>query len=229
MTRLDDAFYKVIGKVPRIMRAPNLLLDEEIVDVMKELDYAMIQVDFNPYDWENQSEEERERVLQRWEEGLNAGNRLFLAHDTLKFTAGVLVPKMIENIREKGLRGTTLPRCKFTVRCSRSTAVTVCECLGVNQDACYKDKPVRPDHSKSVKKNSISPDENTNSSTGEAEVVGPTGDAASKGQGNQPLASQEQDNLTSEEREDPDALAFDQSSYDPSEIGIEMGKDTDPL
>jgi peptidoglycan/xylan/chitin deacetylase (PgdA/CDA1 family) len=105
MVDLELAIHEIIGKVPRIVRPPHLLLDDRVATIMARLDYAVIQIEFDTLDWDDATPEKQKTILDRWKDGFSQGVRLILAHDTHPHTADVLLPRMISSIRDAGLKG----------------------------------------------------------------------------------------------------------------------------
>jgi peptidoglycan/xylan/chitin deacetylase (PgdA/CDA1 family) len=93
------------GKFPSYVRVPYLSHGGSVLQVLTDLAYHYAHTDIDTKDYQNKTPETIETSVTRFEEGLDAGGSLVLAHDIHQTTAKVLVPRMIEILQKRGLRG----------------------------------------------------------------------------------------------------------------------------
>jgi peptidoglycan/xylan/chitin deacetylase (PgdA/CDA1 family) len=98
MTELEGAFLSIIGKFPTYMRPPYFSYNSEVLSIIGGLGYKVITCDIDTLDW--QDENSAEGVFQN---GLDNGATITLAHDPLQLTVQNLVPYMINALKAKGL------------------------------------------------------------------------------------------------------------------------------
>jgi len=98
------AVEKCTGIRPKIFRAPYLAQDESVVAVLNDLGLPSVFCSADSRDWDPESTEES--ILQRLIDGLNPG-AVLLMHEFSDKTVKIL-PKLLDAIREKGLRPVTV-------------------------------------------------------------------------------------------------------------------------
>ena len=72
---------------------------------MTELGYHVIQAGIDTLDWANDSQDGIQTSVQRFKDGLSAGGSIELSHDVHQWAANVLVQAMIDEVKNRGLRG----------------------------------------------------------------------------------------------------------------------------
>ncbi|KAL9104792.1 MAG: hypothetical protein Q9163_000290 [Psora crenata] len=105
MTLLEDALSEIIGKYPTYMRPPYFSTNDLVLQTMGELGYHVVQANIDTRDWANDSPEAIQNSVQLFREGLDAGGSIALSHDVHQATANTLVQAMIDEVRNRGLRG----------------------------------------------------------------------------------------------------------------------------
>jgi len=106
MTQLEGALLDIIGKYPTYMRPPYFAYNDEVLSIIGGLGYKIITCDVDTLDWS--SEDNAESVFQ---DGLDNGATITLAHDPLQLTVQNLVPYMINAIKAKGLTSIPVGQC----------------------------------------------------------------------------------------------------------------------
>jgi peptidoglycan/xylan/chitin deacetylase (PgdA/CDA1 family) len=121
---LEKALFYVIGKAPTYLRPPYGSCSQGCLDVTERLGYHVINFDVDPKDYLHQGAGDIGAAMDDFSRTLDArrwGNSfLVLSHDPLQHTAESLVPHMLMEIQQRGLR-----------------AVTVGECLGDPEENWY--------------------------------------------------------------------------------------------
>lgn len=107
MNLLESALMGIIGKYPTYMRPPYFSTNALVLQTMSDLGYHVITADIDTLDWQNDSEGGISTSVQRFKDGLSAGGSIELSHDVHQWTANVLVQSMIDEVRNRGLRGMT--------------------------------------------------------------------------------------------------------------------------
>ncbi|KAF9879486.1 polysaccharide deacetylase [Colletotrichum karsti] len=123
MTTLEDALINIIGKYPTYMRPPYFSWNDNTLSILKALEYHVIHADVDSLDYANNAPLGNLTSVGIFEEGVNKGGSIALAHEVHQNTAEYLVPEFLRIIKEKGLN-----------------AVTVGECLGDPEANWYKTK-----------------------------------------------------------------------------------------
>ncbi|KAK3990147.1 family 4 putative carbohydrate esterase [Cladorrhinum sp. PSN332] len=126
MQQLETALNNVLGKVPTYMRPPYASCDNDCVPTIEGLGYHVINFDVDTKDYEyKESPEAMQTAIDNFNSAVANGARdssfLVLSHDVHEMTVEVLVPAMLETIREQGYK-----------------AVTVGECLGDSPSNWYR-------------------------------------------------------------------------------------------
>ncbi|KAK2052915.1 polysaccharide deacetylase [Colletotrichum caudatum] len=123
MVTLEDALINIVGKYPTYMRPPYFSWNDNTLSILKALEYHVIHADIDTLDYANNAPLGNLTSVGLFEEGVNDGGSISLAHDVHQNTAEYLVPEFLRIIKEKNLR-----------------AVTVGECLGDPKANWYKTK-----------------------------------------------------------------------------------------
>ena len=101
MTQLEDALVDIIGKRPIYMRPPFFSWDDESLEVLGDLGYRVIHADVDTFDWKG----DMDASIENFNDGIEDGGSIVLAHDVHELTVEVLVPDMISAIQASGLQG----------------------------------------------------------------------------------------------------------------------------
>jgi peptidoglycan/xylan/chitin deacetylase (PgdA/CDA1 family) len=116
MTQLESAFIESIGKFPTYMRPPYFSCGDLCLSTMGKLGYHVIHSDLDTLDWQYASSEQiyNSRII--FANAINAASpatRGFipLAHDVYETTVSGLVQSMIDTLKKKGFRTTTVGWC----------------------------------------------------------------------------------------------------------------------
>ncbi|KAL4781954.1 hypothetical protein BJX76DRAFT_349736 [Aspergillus varians] len=121
MTRLEDVLSQSVGVVPSYMRPPYFDVDDQVLQVMSDLGYKVIEASIDTKDYENNDEAQISNSYQKFVDELNAGGSIVLSHDIHYWTVASLVEQMLIESRNRGL-----------------TITTVGDCLGEPEAAWYK-------------------------------------------------------------------------------------------
>jgi peptidoglycan/xylan/chitin deacetylase (PgdA/CDA1 family) len=105
MTELESALVDIIGKFPTYMRPPYFSTNDAVLQTLGDLGYHVIQADIDTQDWANDSPDAIQTSVELFNQGLDAGGSIVLAHDVHENTANTLVPAMIAAIQDQGLQG----------------------------------------------------------------------------------------------------------------------------
>ena len=110
MVKLEGAFATILyGVKPTYMRLPYLSINDNVVGVMKNLGYRIVQIDVDSQDWNNLSpEQSMERIKAA---GVSGNGHIPLMHDTVKTTPAGLVPLVIAWAKENKLKMVTVAEC----------------------------------------------------------------------------------------------------------------------
>ena len=105
MNLLESALLQILGYYPTYMRPPYFSTNDLVLQTMGELGYHVVNAGIDTLDWANDSEGAIQTSVQRFIDGLNAGGSIELSHDVHQWTANVLVQAMIDEIKNRGLKG----------------------------------------------------------------------------------------------------------------------------
>lgn len=105
--QLETAFQQTIGRVPTYMRPPYLFVNGLVLSVMADMGYHVIGASVDTKDYENNMPELIHRSFEKFRAELNAGGTIVLAHDVHRQTVEHLVQAMLNDVRARGLRGTS--------------------------------------------------------------------------------------------------------------------------
>lgn len=105
MNLLQSALVQILGYYPAYMRPPYFSTNDLVLQTMTELGYHVIQAGIDTLDWANDSQDGIQTSVQRFKDGLSAGGSIELSHDVHQWTANGLVQAMIDEVKNRGLRG----------------------------------------------------------------------------------------------------------------------------
>lgn len=105
MTQLEAALLDIIGKFPTYMRPPYFSYNTQTLQTLGGLGYKVIHADIDTLDWANNSPGAIGNSIANFENGLDAGGSITLAHDVHQVTVQYLVPAMISAVQARGLNG----------------------------------------------------------------------------------------------------------------------------
>lgn len=111
MTLLEDALIGVIGKFPTYMRPPFFSYTDSTLQTLGQLGYHVIHANIDTLDWNFQGQCEIQTSIRLFDEGLDDGGSIVLAHDVHSYTAYELVPAMLQMVSDRGLRAVTVGEC----------------------------------------------------------------------------------------------------------------------
>lgn len=112
---LERVLGNVLGKVPTYLRPPYGSCSSGCLDEMERMGYHVVNFDVDTKDYLHNQPGDIEFSKQTFSAALDAGGQggsfLVLCHDVLQQTAEVLVPYMLETIRQRGYRAVTVGDC----------------------------------------------------------------------------------------------------------------------
>ncbi|KAF3491976.1 uncharacterized protein GIQ15_01493 [Arthroderma uncinatum] len=127
MTKLDDVLASIInGNRPTYMRAPYFAYNTLVLQTMADLKYHVIDANIDTKDYEHDTADGVAISVSLFEQQLDAGGSIALAHDVHQTTVELLVQQLLDELKNRGLR-----------------AVTVGECLGDPKANWYRTTPVQ--------------------------------------------------------------------------------------
>jgi peptidoglycan/xylan/chitin deacetylase (PgdA/CDA1 family) len=101
MIKIEEHLLKMIGRYPLYMRPPFLETDARILGYLRDLDYKVISRDVETNDWMRNPPSS----MAAFRKALDNGGRLILAHEPIDETINIILPKMIEEVKKRGLKG----------------------------------------------------------------------------------------------------------------------------
>ncbi|KAG6556652.1 hypothetical protein Mapa_001593 [Marchantia paleacea] len=112
LNKTANLFKELIGVKPRYFRAPYGEVDSDVVNVIKDYGYNLINWNLDPRDWESENET---LILQSITEQLAAGSPatdswIDVKHDTIAATVYGL-EKIVKLVQSKGYKIVPLPEC----------------------------------------------------------------------------------------------------------------------
>lgn len=111
MTKLEVALIPIIGKFPTYMRPPFFSYNTATLSIMGALGYHVIHANIDTFDYNNQNTCLIRNSIEYFEDGLDRGGSIVLAHDVHKYTAENLVPAMLASLHRRNLRAVTVGEC----------------------------------------------------------------------------------------------------------------------
>jgi peptidoglycan/xylan/chitin deacetylase (PgdA/CDA1 family) len=104
MTQVEDALLSILGFFPFYMRPPYLATDSASLATLAALKYVVISVDIDTLDWQNTSPTLIQQSITNYKNGLDQGGTISLEHDPLVNTANTLVPGILQELANRGLK-----------------------------------------------------------------------------------------------------------------------------
>ncbi|KAH8431440.1 chitin deacetylase [Aspergillus melleus] len=111
MTRLEDTLRPIMGDAPTYMRPPYLEINDNVLSVMRDLGYKVIQSSVDTKDYENNEPSRISLSFDKFVSEVNGGGNVVLAHDIHEQTVVTLARKMLEESKARGLKVTTVGEC----------------------------------------------------------------------------------------------------------------------
>ncbi|KAI8336614.1 hypothetical protein BC941DRAFT_397577 [Chlamydoabsidia padenii] len=115
MNALSDIIYNKLAIRPRYMRPPTGAYDDTVLEILGNLGYEVAIWDIDPRDYEDYDLERKEQIFSSYLNQETAtpptSNHLSLMHDVHPQTAPHLVPWVVQQVRAKGYRFTTVAEC----------------------------------------------------------------------------------------------------------------------
>ncbi|KAJ5168979.1 uncharacterized protein N7482_004573 [Penicillium canariense] len=111
MIQLEDAFLRILGFMPTYMRTPWLHVNDIVLSAMADLGYHVIGASIVTDDKQHDHPARSWRSFEKFRTELGNGGSIVLAHDSQENTAGILVPRMLEEVRARGLQAVTVGEC----------------------------------------------------------------------------------------------------------------------
>ncbi|KAE8380291.1 hypothetical protein BDV26DRAFT_279654 [Aspergillus bertholletiae] len=111
MTGLEGILQSAMGDIPTYMRPPYFEVNDQVLETMKQLGYKVIEASIDTKDYENNDPTRIDRSYEKFINELNAGGSIVLAHDIHEQTVVNLARRMMEQIKARGLKMTTVGEC----------------------------------------------------------------------------------------------------------------------
>ncbi|KAE8326523.1 hypothetical protein BDV39DRAFT_90669 [Aspergillus sergii] len=111
MTKLEEILLSAMGDIPTYMRPPYFDVNDQVLAVMNELGYKVIESSIDTKDYENDDVTRIYLSYEKFVNELNAGGSIVLAHDIHEQTVVSLARQMMEEIKARGFRMTTVGEC----------------------------------------------------------------------------------------------------------------------
>ncbi|KAB8239482.1 chitin deacetylase [Aspergillus alliaceus] len=111
MTRLEAVLQPAMGDIPTYMRPPYFDINDQVLGVMRDLGYKVITSSIDTKDYENNDHTRIDHSYEKFVNELNAGGSIVLAHDIHEQTVVNLARRMLEEIKARGLKMTTVGDC----------------------------------------------------------------------------------------------------------------------
>ncbi|QLI73828.1 Chitin deacetylase [Metarhizium brunneum] len=124
MTLLDAEVKKLIGKTPTYMRPPFFSTSDEVLRILGEMQYHVINADIDTKDFENTKPETNDKSFQNFKNLFGKGS-ISLMHDVHNTTVNQLIPNVIPFLQKSG-----------------KTSMTVGECLGDPKENWYRENKI---------------------------------------------------------------------------------------
>ncbi|KXJ85342.1 hypothetical protein Micbo1qcDRAFT_111182, partial [Microdochium bolleyi] len=121
MYRLEEALYKIIGKIPTHMRPPYFDYNNNTLAALGSIGYKVINADIDTFDWQFNTKDNFQTAVTNFRNGVNSKGSITLMHDVHFGTIEYILPEVIKIVKESGLK-----------------AVPVGECLGESPAAWYR-------------------------------------------------------------------------------------------
>jgi len=111
MMQVQDAHLAIIGKAPRYMRPPYLSTNDLVVSTLKSLDYIIVEVDIDTFDYDEGPVGLIQNSIDWYEGNQTAGGTISLNHDPYQATGETFVPAIIAYLDSKGLKSVPAGEC----------------------------------------------------------------------------------------------------------------------
>ncbi|KAB8219022.1 hypothetical protein BDV33DRAFT_117661 [Aspergillus novoparasiticus] len=111
MTKLEEVLQSAMGDIPTYMRPPYFEVNDRVLAVMNELGYKVIESSIDTKDYENDDVTRIYLSYEKFVNELNAGGSIVLAHDIHEQTVVSLARQMMEEVKARGFRMTTVGEC----------------------------------------------------------------------------------------------------------------------
>ncbi|KAJ1333173.1 peptidoglycan-N-acetylglucosamine deacetylase [Microdochium nivale] len=121
MFRLEEALFKIIGKIPTHMRPPYFDYNDATLASLGAIGYKVIHADIDTQDWQFNTQQNFQAAVTNFRTGLSNNGSIALMHDVHFGTIEYVLPEVIKAVQEAGLR-----------------AVSVGECLGESPSDWYR-------------------------------------------------------------------------------------------
>ncbi|RCI16353.1 hypothetical protein L249_2843 [Ophiocordyceps polyrhachis-furcata BCC 54312] len=121
MTLNDAEIKKIIGKTPTYMRPPFFSANDQVMKVLADMQYHIINADIDTKDFENTTPESNDQSFEIYKQMFSQGGTISLMHDVHNTTVNQLIPNVIPFLQQSGRK-----------------SLTVGECLGDPQENWYR-------------------------------------------------------------------------------------------
>lgn len=101
MTLLDAEVNKLIGKTPTYMRPPFFHTSDEVLRILGEMQYHVINADINTKDFANTKPETNDKSFETFKNLFDKGS-ISLMHDVHNTTVNQLIPNVIPFLQQSG-------------------------------------------------------------------------------------------------------------------------------
>ncbi|PHH65738.1 hypothetical protein CDD81_1465 [Ophiocordyceps australis] len=124
MTQLDDKLRQLVGRTPTYMRPPYFATNANVLRILSEMQYHVIDADIDTLDYQYATPETNYQALDRFKSLFGGGGSISLMHDWHVTTVQQLVPNVIAFLQEQQNNG--------------RISMTVGECLGDASQNWYR-------------------------------------------------------------------------------------------
>ena len=111
MTRLEDTLFSMVGKVPTYMRPPYFDTNQQVLNTLGGLGYKVVHASIDTLDWQYNEQGNYKTAVENFRSQLNAGGNLALMHDIHWGTNNLILPEVIQIVKNRGLRAVTVGEC----------------------------------------------------------------------------------------------------------------------
>ncbi|KAI8138264.1 hypothetical protein BJV82DRAFT_631670 [Fennellomyces sp. T-0311] len=113
MNQNSDAINRAIGRRPAFMRPPEGAYNANTLSILGDLGYTVVMWDIDSNDWrgEGLTEERKEYESVLGSSSPSNSGHISLQHDVYESTVDTLVPWVINYVRQRGYRFTTVADC----------------------------------------------------------------------------------------------------------------------
>jgi peptidoglycan-N-acetylglucosamine deacetylase len=105
MQQTEDKIYSLIGKRPALMRPPFGLVNQNVINIMKSMDYKVVAWSLDSLDWQSMN---KDKIIERVMNNVNYNDVILTHMDGGKQPTLDAVPELIKQLKAKGYKFETL-------------------------------------------------------------------------------------------------------------------------